>query len=246
MVGNDKEFINIKVHTQYSICEGAIKIDDLADYCKKNKVKAVGLADSFNLCGALEFAEKISKIGTQPLIGTQINFYLDGIIGRLPLYSISSLGYKNLIELSSKSYLDSNEKSDPHCHINDLKNTNEDLIILSVRLRGNLANKIDIEKKQTKLLNDKKNSQPTQVKTCGSTFKNQANLKAWQLIKNSGCDKIQVGQAKISEKHCNFFINNGKTNSKEIEELINKVRDQVFAKTGVNLELEIKIIGFNK
>ena len=122
----------------------------------------------------------------------------------------------------------------------------EDLIILSVRLRGNLANKIDIEKKQTKLLNDKKNSQPTQVKTCGSTFKNQANLKAWQLIKNSGCDKIQVGQAKISEKHCNFFINNGKTNSKEIEELINKVRDQVFAKTGVNLELEIKIIGFNK
>ena len=68
-----KQFNNIKIHTQYSICEGAIKIDQLADYCKKNKIKALGIADSFNLCGALEFAEKISKAGTQPIIGTQIN-----------------------------------------------------------------------------------------------------------------------------------------------------------------------------
>ena len=68
-----KNLIILKIHTQYSICEGAIKIDDLADYCKKNKIKAIGLADSYNLCGALEFAEKISKVGTQPIIGTQIN-----------------------------------------------------------------------------------------------------------------------------------------------------------------------------
>ena len=68
-----EKFNNIKIHTQYSICEGAIKIDDLADYCKKNKIKAVGLSDSNNLCGALEFSEKISKAGTQPIIGTQIN-----------------------------------------------------------------------------------------------------------------------------------------------------------------------------
>ena len=122
----------------------------------------------------------------------------------------------------------------------------EDLIILSVKLKGALSNKVEIEKKQEKLMNKKKNDQPTQVKTCGSTFKNFKKQKAWELIKNSGCDKMQVGQAKISEKHCNFFINNGKTNSKEIEELISKVKNQVFDKTGINLELEIKIIGFNK
>ena len=73
MLGNNKNFNHLKVHTQYSICEGAIKIDELAVYCKENKIKAIGIADSFNLCGALEFAEKISKVGTQPIIGSQIN-----------------------------------------------------------------------------------------------------------------------------------------------------------------------------
>ena len=71
MLGSNKNFNQIKVHTQYSICEGAIKIDELADYCKLNRVKSIGLADSYNLCGALEFSEKISKVGTHPIIGTQ-------------------------------------------------------------------------------------------------------------------------------------------------------------------------------
>ena len=61
---SDKNFNNIKIHTQYSICEGAIKIDDLAEYCKSNKIRSIGLADSYNLCGALEFSEKLSKIGS--------------------------------------------------------------------------------------------------------------------------------------------------------------------------------------
>ena len=61
MLVSDKNFNNIKIHTQYSICEGAIKIDELAEYCKTNKIKSLGLADSFNLCGALEFSEKLSK-----------------------------------------------------------------------------------------------------------------------------------------------------------------------------------------
>ena len=80
MVFSTQEFNNLKIHTQYSICEGAIKIEDLAEYCKDNKIKAVGIADSYNLCGALEFAEKISKVGTQPIIGTQINIIVLSII----------------------------------------------------------------------------------------------------------------------------------------------------------------------
>ena len=70
-------FNHLKIHTQYSICEGAVKIVDLAKFCKENKIRSVGLSDSFNLCGALEFSEEISKVGTQPVIGSQINLKLN-------------------------------------------------------------------------------------------------------------------------------------------------------------------------
>ena len=90
----------------------------------------------------------------------------------------------------------------------------------------------------------KKLSQPSQVKTCGSTFKNISDSKkAWQLIKESGCDEFKEGDAMISKKHCNFFVNNGNAKSSDIEKLINKVKQAVSDKSGVNLELEIKIIG---
>ena len=89
----------------------------------------------------------------------------------------------------------------------------------------------------------KKNTQPSRVKTCGSTFKNTKEKKAWQIIKEAGCEKFSVGDASISEQHCNFFVNNGSAKSADIENLINKVKEQVLNKTGINLELEIKIIG---
>ena len=122
-------------------------------------------------------------------------------------------------------------------------NLPEDLIILNVRLKGSISEKKNIEEKQKEFVEKKKKSQPSQIKTCGSTFKNPKNKKAWSLIKESGCDTLSVGEAKISEKHCNFFVNNGKATSYEIEELIKKVQNQVLKKTGINLELEIKVIG---
>ena len=127
---NDKVFNNIKIHTQYSICEGAIKIDDLADYCKVNKIRSLGLADSYNLCGALEFSEKLTKAGTQPIIGTQINLKAHNIVGKISLYAKTENGYKNLTKLSSLSYLQNKEIEDPYCSIKDLISNNEDLIIL--------------------------------------------------------------------------------------------------------------------
>ena len=128
MLASDKSFNNIKIHTQFSICEGAIKIDDLAEYCKSNKIKSIGLADSFNLCGALEFSEKISKVGTQPIIGTQINIRNQDIIGKVTLYAKTEDGYKNLTKLSSISYLKSKENEEPACEINDLIENNKGLI----------------------------------------------------------------------------------------------------------------------
>jgi len=67
----NRQFTHLKIHTQYSICEGALRTLDLAKYCKTNQIKAVGLCDSNNLCGALEFSETIAKSKTQPIIGTQ-------------------------------------------------------------------------------------------------------------------------------------------------------------------------------
>ncbi len=122
----------------------------------------------------------------------------------------------------------------------------DNLIILSAKFKGHLSEKKDIENRKIQLIQRKKESQPSQVKTCGSTFKNSNDKKAWELIKESNCEKMSVGKARISEKHCNFFINEGNATSKDIEKLINKVKKQVFEKTSINLELEIKIIGKNK
>ena len=105
MEKNENQFNNFKIHTQYSICEGAIKIDELADFCKKNNIKSVGLCDSFNLCGALEFSEKISKAGTQPIVGTQINFKLGEYISKIPIFAASSAVSKTLANSHQKAIL---------------------------------------------------------------------------------------------------------------------------------------------
>ena len=125
-------------------------------------------------------------------------------------------------------------------------NLEENLIITSVKLIGKKCLRQKIENKQKEMVERKKNSQPSQIKTCGSTFKNLKNKKAWELIKESNCGNFKVGGAQISEKHCNFFVNNGNATSKDLEKLINKVKETVFKKTKINLELEIKIIGYNK
>jgi len=123
-------------------------------------------------------------------------------------------------------------------------NLSKDLIIISAKLKGSLEKKEKIEKKQIDLVQRKKLSQPSQIKTCGSTFKNiSKEKKAWMLIKESGCENFEEGDAVISKKHCNFFINKGKAKSSDIENLIKKVKNKVYEKTKINLELEIKIVG---
>src|SRR6056300_1517985 len=117
---NHKKFNHLKIHTQYSICEGAIKIDELKDNAKELKINALGMCDTSNLCGAVEFSDKLSKVGTQPIIGTQINFKFNDTVGLLPLFALDFEGYKKIIELSSRSYLENDDLSDPHLDINDL------------------------------------------------------------------------------------------------------------------------------
>ena len=133
---HSQNFNHLKIHTQYSICEGAARIDDLQEYSKKNKIKSLGLCDTSNLCGALEFAEKISKSGTQPIIGTQINFKIGETTGLLPLFALNEAGYKNIIELSSLSYLENDELSDPHVDFELLLSNSKGVAVFSGTVFG--------------------------------------------------------------------------------------------------------------
>jgi len=140
----NKLYNHLKIHSQYSICEGAIKIDNLKDFCKANKIQSVGISDTHNLSGALEFSENLSSIGTQPIIGTQILFKYKNFFGLIPLIAKDKDGYKNIIELSSKSYLDNDNLNDPHCNFDDLRANNDGIIVLSGSINcliGKLFNK---------------------------------------------------------------------------------------------------------
>ena len=117
------------------------------------------------------------------------------------------------------------------------------LIIISATFKGKKDNNLNVQQKINSFMKEKKNTQPSKIKTCGSTFKNPENQKAWKLIKDSGCAGMTVGDAQISEKHCNFFVNKGNAKSRDLEQLINQVQSKVLEKTGINLELELQIIG---
>ena len=133
---SNKVFNHLKIHTQYSICEGALRTADLAQYCKENKIPSIGLCDTNNLCGALEFSELLAKSKTQPIIGTQINIKYKDKIGKLPFFAKDLEGYKNLIKLSSKSYLDIKDNDEPHCKFEYIKKNSKGLIVLSGTYEG--------------------------------------------------------------------------------------------------------------
>ncbi len=133
---NIQSFNHLKIHSQYSICEGAVRIDELKDYSKNNKIRSLGLCDTSNLCGALEFAEKISKVGTQPIIGTQINVKFGDTLGLVPLFSLNEEGYKRIIHWSSQSFLKNNDLLDPHITFDELLNNNNGVAIFSGTIFG--------------------------------------------------------------------------------------------------------------
>jgi len=122
-------------------------------------------------------------------------------------------------------------------------NLDNDFIFISATFKGKGENQKNIKNKMNKLIEQKKKDQPSKIKTCGSTFKNPDGKKAWKLIKDSGCAGMSMKGASISKKHCNFFINNGNAKAQDLESLINKVRSTILDKTGINLELELHIIG---
>ena len=125
---------------------------------------------------------------------------------------------------------------------NDL---DKDLIFLSASFRGEFKEKQKIEKFMKTLKEKKNETQPTKIKTGGSTFKNpisQTNQKVWELIKKSVPIDTKFGDAEISDKHCNFFVNRNNASFDDMQKLINFVKEKVKLKTGIKLETEVEII----
>jgi len=128
---------------------------------------------------------------------------------------------------------------------NDIDN---DYIFTKAFFRGEKSNHDAIKEKMDKIKYDREKSQPVKTKTSGSTFRNpdseQANgKKAWELIDEAGCRGLAIGDAMVSEKHCNFLINKNKASAADMENLGEEVRKRVKLNSGVDLEWEIKRIG---
>ena len=125
---------------------------------------------------------------------------------------------------------------------NDLS---DNLIFLSASFKGEIGDRDQIKNEIYKLKVEKEKNQPTKIKTSGSTFKNpisQTKKKVWELIKESVPLDKSFGDAYISEKHCNFFINKGNATFEDMSKLIDFVSKEVLEKTGISLEKEIKIL----
>ena len=125
---------------------------------------------------------------------------------------------------------------------NDL---DKDLIFLSASFKGEFKEKRKIQEYMKVIKNKKDYTQPTKIKTGGSTFKNpikQTDQKVWELIKKSVPLDTKFGDAEISKKHCNFFVNNNNATFEDMKKLIEFVKENVKSKTGIIIETEIEII----
>ena len=124
-------------------------------------------------------------------------------------------------------------------------NLDKDLIFLSASFKGGTKEKKEIKEYMNVIKDKKDNTQPTKIKTGGSTFKNpikQTDQKVWELIKKSVPLDTKFGDAEISKKHCNFFVNKKNASFEDMKKLIEFVKENVKLKTGINIETEIEII----
>ncbi len=119
----------------------------------------------------------------------------------------------------------------------------DDWIFVGARLRGRPGDKDDIQRRIQEIQGLRESTQPVRTPTGGSTFRNPAGLRAWELIEQAGCRGLKRGAAQVSEMHCNFLINTGGATAADLEGLGEEVRRRVFEATGVTLEWEIRRLG---
>jgi UDP-N-acetylmuramate dehydrogenase len=119
----------------------------------------------------------------------------------------------------------------------------EGAVVIEAVFRGTPGDPQAIGAEMDAIARAREESQPLRSRTGGSTFKNPAGHKAWALIDAAGCRGLRIGDAQVSEKHCNFLLNLGSATSAEIEGLGEEVRRRVEEKTHIMLEWEIQRVG---
>ena len=121
--------------------------------------------------------------------------------------------------------------------------TPEGAVVVEALFEGGPGDPAAIGAEMDRIAQEREASQPLRSRTGGSTFKNPPNAKAWQLIDAAGCRGLRVGDAQVSEKHCNFLLNLGKARAADIEALGEEVRRRVLESSGIQLEWEIQRVG---
>lgn len=119
----------------------------------------------------------------------------------------------------------------------------KDWIFVEAHLRGHAGQADDIQGRMDDIKHAREDTQPLRSSTGGSTFKNPDGHKAWQLIDDAGCRGLRIGGAQVSQKHCNFLINDGTATAADIENLGETVRKRVKESSGIELTWEIRRIG---
>lgn len=122
----------------------------------------------------------------------------------------------------------------------------QDWFFIGARFKTRAGRKAIIAEKINKLMADREESQPVKSRTGGSTFANPAGMKAWELIDQAGCRGLVVGDAQVSEKHCNFLINRGNATADDLEKLGLEVQNRVLQTSGIDLKWEIKRMGISE
>ncbi len=215
-------FNNISMHSEKIIVAGSAVTDkSLSEYAMENSL------------GGFEFLSCIPGTvggGIRMNAGCFQREFKDILIS---IQAINKLGQINTIPAKEINFKYRNS------------GLSEDLIFLSASFKGYKKDKNLIINEMRSLKEKKEQTQPTKIKTSGSTFKNpvdQTDKKVWQLIKESVPLKQSFGDASISEKHCNFFVNKGNAKFEDMKKLIDFVSESVLKKTGIKLETEIKIL----
>ena len=217
-----KRFNNISKLSENRVIAGSIVLDkNLSNFAEQNEI------------GSLEFLSCIpGSVGG----GIRMNSGCYNREFKDILVSVQAIDFNgNILSIPSKN-IEFKYRS-----INLSKN----LIFLSGTFEGIKREKELISKEITKLREKKNKSQPSRIKTGGSTFKNpdrKFSMKAWEIIKNSVPEDIHFGDAGISNEHSNFFVNKNNASFDDMYSLINFVKKKVKDKTGININLEIKII----
>jgi len=218
----------------------------------KNSLKKIEVDDNilYAECGTMlgkivKHAVKNNLIGLENLNG------VPGTLGGALIMNAGAWGgeiSENLIHvevINSKSEIQKIQKKDLNFSYRQ-SSFNKDDILLSAKFNLKKADKDIIKENFIEAQSGRKKSQPLNKRSAGSLFKNPKNNSAGKLLDEAGLKGFSIGDAKISEKHANFFINDGDATSKDMLMLIKKAHKEVKDKFNVNLSLEVKLMGFNE